>query len=297
MSVRSAIASVSMLIVCLLLLPGATRGTSAAPPAAASRLAVHFIDVGQGDSIYIALPNRQSLLIDGGDNRHGPAVVQYLRRQGVKKIDYLVATHPLNDHIGGLPEVIRSFPVGSLYMPKLEPALPEYNLLIQAVTAAKIDPVEAKAGINLLKAHDSRGDLSVDILAPNKSTYEDIGDYSVVVRVTFGRTAFLFCGDAGVESELEMCFSSKYKIEADVLKVGSHGGTASSDFRFLSVVSPSIAVISVGAGNGQGCPAPSNLNLLRDYVAKIYRTDQHGTIVITSDGRRIVTRTAKTPIP
>ncbi len=253
-------------------------------------LKVHFIDVGQGDSILVQIPNKQTMLIDAGDSSKGPAVTRYLKAQGIESIDYLVVTHPHLDHIGGMADVLAAFPVSGIYMPRTSHTTTAYEDLLRAIKKKGLFVTEARAGGRVLEA----ANLDVSFIAPVGKGYEDLNEWSAVLRVVYGDTALLFTGDAGAKSEAEM-ISSKAPLRADVLKIGHHGSAGSTSASFLSAVSPEFAVISVGAGNPYGHPAKKTLARLADAKARVYRTDLHGTIVVISDGSQIAVQTAKEP--
>lgn len=245
-------------------------------------LLVHYIDVGQADSILIQV-NNKNMLIDAGNREDGDKVVSYLQKQGVKKLDYVIATHPHEDHIGGMSDVIKKFPIVEFYAPKKTTDTKTFENMIKALDGKKI--ITARAGVKL-----NLGDnVSAELLAPNKDKYEEINDYSAVLKLTYGNNKFLFMGDVEKVSEREI-LNSGADISADVIKVGHHGSSTSSSNEFLDKVSPKIAVISVGRGNDYGHP---NKEVLEDFKKRgytVYRTDLENTIVLQSDGKDIKKR-------
>lgn len=245
-------------------------------------LKVHFIDVGQADAILAQLPNGDNMLIDAGNNADGPMVLDYLRKQGVNKIDYLVGTHPHEDHIGGMDQVIREIKVGKVYLPPSSHTTPTYEQVLKALKEKGLKAVAARAGLTLVES----GRLKVTSVAPVTQTAEDINDLSAVLKIVHANTVFLLAGDTGAESEALMV-ASGIPLKADVLKVGHHGSRTSSTTKFLKKVMPRWAVVSVGAGNRYGHPHKQTLDRLRGVGATIYRTDHLGTIVATSDGTSI----------
>ena len=245
-----------------------------------SPLCVHYIDVGQGDSIYVKLPNGENLLIDAGDNDAGVNVTGYLKDLRVKKIDYLVATHPHSDHIGGMDDVINKFDVKTMYMPKVSHNTATFSSLLDAIEENDVKLTEAKAGVNILKEEN----LSVDILSPDSRTYEDMNNYSAVLKITYGDTGFLFTGDAEKEAENKL----KSNLKSNVIKVGHHGSDTSTGEKFLQKVSPEVAVISVGENNDYSHPHSEVVSRLKKHNINIFRTDYDGTVVIGSDGEKIV---------
>lgn len=247
-------------------------------------LRVHYIDVGQGDSILIQLPAGQNILIDAGNNGDGEMIVNYLRRQGVEKLDHVLGTHPHSDHIGGLDVVIKSFDIGRIYMPRVVHNTKTYENVLLAIKEKGMKITEAKAGVKL----DTGAGVDAIIIAPQRSDYESLNNYSAVLKLTYGHTCFLFTGDAEAESEQEMLLSSVYNLRADVLKVGHHGSYSSTSEEFLQAVSPVYAVISAGRDNKYGHPHAETLTRLATENIEVLRTDERGTIVIASDGRRIL---------
>jgi len=244
-------------------------------------LQVHYIDVGQADSILIKTSYGTAVLIDGGNNPDGPNVVNYLKSQQVKELAAIIATHPHEDHIGGLDTVIKSFPVKAVYMPNASTTTKTFEDFISAVTSSGAKRIQAKAGVTL----DVPG-LTGQFIAPNGSGYEDLNNYSAVLRLTFGKITFLFTGDASELSESEMLKNGQ-NVKADVLKVGHHGSATATSNAFLKAVSPKYAIILVGTGNDYGHPAASTISRLSGAGVQVFRTDQDGTIVATCDGESV----------
>lgn len=254
-------------------------------PTISGKLAVHFIDVGQGDSMLLQLPNNQTMLVDAGPNEAGSTVVSYLQQQGVKKIDYLVATHPHADHIGGMDTVIQAFEIGKVYMPRVTTTTESFESVLRSLQAKGLKITPAKAGLTVL----DQNSLKIDFLAPCGSGYEDLNNWSAVLKVQYGNNFFLLTGDAQSESEQEM-LASGANLKADVLKVGHHGSHSSTTPTFLKAVSPKNAVISVGAGNDYGHPHQETLAKLAAAGIKVYRTDRDGTVIFVSDGKTLTVR-------
>lgn len=243
-------------------------------------LKVHYIDVGQADSILIQ-QNGQNMLIDAGNNPDGNLVVNYLKSQGVSKLDYVIGTHPHEDHIGGLDVVIKAFNIGKVYMPKATATTATFKDVVSAISSKglKITTPTVGSTINL-------GDASATILAPNGSGYEDANNYSIAIKLKYGNNSFLFMGDAEDVSENEI-LAKGLDVKADVLKVGHHGSSSSTTSAFLNKVSPKYAIISVGKGNTYGHPHKPIMDRLKASGITVYRTDEAGTIVAASNGTSI----------
>lgn len=248
-------------------------------PSALKNLVVHYIDVGQANSIFIELPNSENILIDAGNEENGSQIANYIKALGYNKITYLVATHPHADHIGGMAYVVKNLNIGSIYMPKATTTTQTYEDLLTAINTKGLTVTTAKAGVSLINSTD----FNVVMLAPNKDQYDDLNNYSAVIKVIYKKNSFLFMGDAETLSENEII----NVVAADVLNVGHHGSSSSTGQTFLNKVNPKYAVLSVGAGNDYGHPAQITLDKLTAVGAIIYRTDKDGTVVFTSDGTNI----------
>ncbi|TYO97241.1 ComEC/Rec2 family competence protein [Desulfallas thermosapovorans] len=250
------------------------------------QLKVHFLDVGQADSILVQLPNNQNMLIDAGDNDDGDTIVDYLTGAGVEKIDYLVGTHPHADHIGGMDTVIKNFTIGRVYMPRVTTTTKTFEDVLAAIEYKGLNINTAKAGLKII----DDGNLQALILAPLGTEYEEMNNYSAVIKVTWGEVSFLFTGDAEEQSEREM-LASGVSLQANVLKVGHHGSHSSTSAAFLQSVEPQYAVICVGAGNDYGHPHRETMARLQG--VNVFRTDLDGTVVFVTDGREINVTTGK----
>lgn len=245
---------------------------------------VHFIDVGQGDAILIEKDN-SAMLIDAGENNQGDIVVDYLKSQNIEKLDYVIGTHPHSDHIGGLDTVLNSFPVDKVILPSATNTTKTYEDFLDAIETNDLTVTKAVVGDTFYL-----GSASFTIVAPNTSSYEELNNYSVGIKLTYGSNTFLFTGDAEELSEKEM-ISNGIDLSADVLKLGHHGSQNASCDEFLEAVNPTYAVISVGKDNDYGHPHKETLQSLLDHDIKVFRTDEQGTIVFTSDGKNISVNT------
>lgn len=240
---------------------------------------VHFIDVDQGDSTFIELPNGEAMLIDAGETDQADKVVTYIYTQGYDTIDYVVATHAHSDHIGGLPVVLDSFNIENFYMTSAVATTSIYEDMLNAVD-------ESGAAVHDVMAGDviyNEANLLIEVVAPKEIDYNEQNNNSVVIKLTYGDDKFLFTGDAE-KSEEDGIWTN---IKCDVLKVGHHGSNGSSSSNFLKKVEPSYAVISCGLHNSYGHPTDDVLKRLDDRNIDVYRTDLQGTIVFTSDGSNI----------
>ena len=250
-----------------------------------TNLQVHFIDVGQGDSILIQLPNGQTMLIDGGKQSEGDRLLEYLTSMKVTTIDFLIATHPHEDHIGGLPAVIEELNVRNIYMPRVAHNTRIFEDLLLAIGDKGLTINTAKAGVDIVSVPD----LQISFVAPVDDYYEDLNNYSGIIRLTYKDNAFLFTGDAEAKSEKQITAD----ISANVLKAGHHGSNTSTTSGFLKKVDPEIAVISCGKDNSYGHPHDEIMDRLNRAGVKVYRTDERGTVRITSDGVRVDVVTEK----
>ncbi len=249
-------------------------------------LTAHYLDVGQGDSIFIELPNDETMLIDSGENYHGASIIEYIEDCGHDKIDYLVGTHPHSDHIGSMAYIVRNFNIGSVYLPNASTNTYTYEKLLEAVKKKGLKIKTGKSGVNILS--DTEDNLDINILAPvSTKDVKNLNNTSVVLKIQYGNTGFLFTGDAET-AELK---TIKGDISADVLKVGHHGSDTSTPQNFLDTVNPKIAVISCGENNDYGHPHQTTLKRLENKGCEIYRTDLEHTIAVTSDGENLDVQT------
>ncbi len=249
-----------------------------------SGFSMHFIDVGQGDSTLVICDN-EYMLVDAGERDYGDDVAEYLNSHGVEKLDYVVATHPHTDHIGGMPEIFESFEVETLIESPLKKSqLPNtslYKKYCRAVDENGCFVQKAYPGMTF-----SLGSAQVEVLGPVTDDTDELNNMSVVMSVTYGENVFLLDGDA--ERFEEGALLDKDLIpDCDLLKVGHHGSSGSSTGEFLKAAQPEICVIEVGEGNDYGHPSKKALNRLSEYTENIYRTDLCGDIVAKSDGKHI----------
>lgn len=242
-------------------------------------LTINYLDVGQGDSIFIVLPNEQTLLIDASISSKSDEIISYIKGKGYTSIDYVVATHPHADHIGGMTAVLKAFDIGMIYMPDVTTNTKTFENMLDVIEEKEITVKRAKAGVTVCE-DDS---FSVKILAPNSDGYSDLNDYSAVLRIEYGSRAFMFMGDAHVLSEEEITAS----VSCDVVKVGHHGSSTSSGQSFVGRTGAKYAVISVGEGNDYNHPHSEAVERWENSGAEILRTDLLGNIVVVTDGEKM----------
>ena len=256
---------------------------------AVTDLQVHYIDVGQADSILIRVPTAdgtKNMRIDAGTSEGYPAstVENYLSGLGITELEYMIITHPHLDHIGAADEVIRDFNIKNIIIPECESSTKSWENVLLAMDAKDLAYIPSEAG----KTYHM-GEASFTILGPiDASKVKDTNDYSVVIRLVFGETSFVFTGDAEKTSEAEMLARfAKSEFKCNVLKVGHHGSTTSTSAAFLSATNPDIAVISCGTGNSYGHPHGETLDNLNAAKIQILRTDLEGTIILCSDKKEV----------
>ena len=242
-------------------------------------LKVHYLDVGQGDSIFVELPNNETMLIDAAESYQSENIINYLKNLNYQKIDYVIGTHPHTDHIGGLKNIINTFEIGKIYMPKVVSTTKTYESLLMAIKDKNLKINTAKAGTSIIDTDA----LKINILAPNNSTYTELNNYSVVTKITYGTTKLLFMGDAEKLSENEI----KENVTADVIKIGHHGSNTSSSIDFIKKVNAKYGIISVGLNNKYNLPKEETITNWENSGTKIYLTSTNGTIRASSDGTNI----------
>ncbi|MCQ2513797.1 MAG: MBL fold metallo-hydrolase [Ruminococcus sp.] len=240
------------------------------------KLIVHYLDVGQGDSIFVELPNNETMLIDAGITNEGEGIINYINSFGYNKIDYLVATHPHADHIGSMAYIVRHMEIGKIYMSEAVATTNIYKKLLTTISDKKYSINKAVAGKKIVDEEK----LSVDILAPSKIDDEILNNNSVVLMVTYKNIKFLFNGDAQKEEIGDI----EGDISADVLKVGHHGSSNATTNAMLTRIHPTYAVISCGAGNEYNHPHTKTTDLLKQFGVTYLRTDELGTIVFSTNG-------------
>ena len=260
---------------------GSSQSNSGAPSAtaqASTNVTIKFIDVGQGEAILIALPEK-TMLIDAGPTGSAPKIAQVLQELGRNKIDYLVATHPDEDHIGGMADVISSTQIGTIYAPNKTNNTATYRKFLTAIQNNNLQITLAEAGTII----DQNDAYKLEILWPTKdANFPDTNDYSIIIKLTVGNKTFLFTGDAPTNAILN---SNPGHI--DVLKVSHHGSRTGTTEQLVRKLSPTYAVVSYALDNSYGHPMQSVLNALHKHSVEVWGTGANGTITITCDGTNI----------
>lgn len=254
-----------------------------------NKMIIHYIDVGQGDSILIQV-NNKNLLIDSGPSSNRKDLLSYLEKLNIKKFDYIIATHPHEDHIGNMDTIIKRYNIGNFYSPKVLTSSTTFENMIDAL-------VDKNLKINVLKNGSKEINLGentkVEVFSPTESMSSDnLNDYSPIIKITFFNNSFLFTGDAEISTE-DIVLSQNNNLNCDILKVGHHGSSTSTSSNFLSSANPSVAIISVGKNNSYGHPTSETLSLLNSFNIRTLRTDINGTIIVISDGKNINISTVK----
>ncbi len=274
---------------------------------------VHFIDVGQGDSIFIKFPDKTTMLIDAGPDSSSEIICDYLedlfKQEKINKIDSFIITHQDSDHTGGADEVFKKFQINYFYRPMVLSTyevenfsnpnnykISESNTYDEAIVASYNEP-------NCIMRYSFAGitwgnnKYSVKFLSPNKTSYSNSNNYSPIIKITYQSRSFLFTGDAETVAENEVIETSSALLEADVLKVSHHGASNGTSSNFLNYVKPAVAIISVGRGNSYGHPADETILRLQNLGCKIYQTAYKGAIAMSVDSKGNIIMGGKNNMP
>lgn len=260
-------------------LPPETEPTEATEPIVEG-LSVHFIDVGQADCMLLECDG-EFAIVDGGNAADGQKVVDYLAEQGVEALDLLVATHPHEDHIGGLPYVLNNYTVETMWSSEIPYSNTNTTALLNAAAGQKL-PFHVPQVGDVFEL----GGATITMIGPVHMKYEDVNNISLVLMVQYGDIRFLLTGDMEREAEADL-LASGADVKADVLKVGHHGSYTSTSYPFLRAVAPTYGVICVGSNNDYGHPHNDPMSRLRDAEVTVLRTDRMYDIVAYTDGIHI----------
>lgn len=255
------------------------------PVTSEERLEVTFIDVGQADSILLENEGHY-MLVDAGNNEDGPKLVNYFKNQNIHQFDYVIGTHPHEDHIGGLDNIIEDFDINTFYMPDVITTTKTFEDVLDALGEKNMT-----LSIPKTNATFKLGDATVKVLYVGTEDESDLNDTSIVLKVTYQNVSFLLTGDASTKVEEKL---NPADLESTVLKVGHHGSSTATNEKFLNTVNPKYAIISVGENNQYEHPHTTVLNTLAAHNITTYRTDQDGTIKVITDGTNIEINTSKT---
>ncbi len=251
-----------------------------------SGLVVHFIDVGQADASLV-LCDGHSMLIDGGNAADSNLIAAYLKKQNISTLDYAICTHAHEDHVGGLSGALSVVSVNTVLAPKTEDDTRAYQNFKQKVLEQGLTIQHPSAGDGF-----TLGSSKVQIVGPVDENTDDLNNTSIVMKLAYGSTSFLFAGDAEKDEENDI-IKAGYDLSADVIKVGHHGSNTSTGYVWLREIMPKYAVISVGKNNRYGHPNEKTLSRLSDADVKLYRTDLQGDIIAVSDGNNITFTTSR----
>ncbi len=270
-------------------LPDASSASPAAP--ASGELVVRFLDVGQADAALVRC-GESSMLIDGGNVADSSLIVSVLNAEGLETLDAVAATHAHEDHVGGLAGALSHCEAGRVLAPVTEYDSKAFSNFLKYTQAQGLSVEVPEPGDSF-----ALGEATVTVLGPVKA-YDDTNNTSLVLRIDFGETSFLFTGDMERDAEADLIeYWGEDALRADVLKVGHHGSDTSTSYPFLRAVLPEIAVISVGADNSYGHPDEDALSRLADADTAVYRTDKLGDVTVVSDGERLTVTTARGQTP
>ncbi|CDM68180.1 Metallo-beta-lactamase family protein [Clostridium bornimense] len=253
-----------------------------------NELKVYFLDVGQGDSIYIRV-NDYDILIDAGSNSNVGHLMEQLEKKNIDDFEIVIATHPHEDHIGGMTEVFSRYDVKEFYMPPVVHTTQAFESMLNAIVKEGIKAKPIKEGTHL----DLGSNATIDVYSPIDSVYEDLNDYSTIMKLTFGDTKLIFTGDAESYAEKEVVAKHSEDLKGEVLKFAHHGSRTSSTDEFIKAVSPKYGIICCGEDNNYGHPHKETVDTISKYDIDTYRTDKQGEIEVTSDGKNIFIKTEK----
>lgn len=247
---------------------------------------ISYLDVGQGDAAYIKV-NDFDILIDAGPKSDSDKLMKQLEEKNIDDFEIVIATHPHEDHIGGMTKVFEKYDVESFYMPKVTNTTKTFENMIKAVSNEGLTAKVIKEGTSFDLGEGCR----IDVYSPMQESYDNFNDYSPIMKLTYGNKSFIFTGDAEKTVEKEVVEKYSKELKADVIKFGHHGSSTSSTKEFIEAISPKYGIISCGLDNSYGHPHRETLSIIDEMGIETYRTDKQGQITITSDGNNIEIKT------
>ena len=255
---------------------------------AKGNIEISYLDVGQGDAAYIRV-NDLDILIDAGPRSDSDKLMNQLEEKSIDDFEIVIATHPHEDHIGGMTKVLEKYSVENFYMPKVTSTTKTFENMIKAVNNKGIKIKVIKEGTTIDLGEGAR----FDTYSPIKDSYDNLNDYSPIMKLTYGNNSFIFTGDAEKAVEKEVVKKYANELDADVIKFGHHGSSTSSTKEFIEAISPKYGIVSCGVDNSYGHPHRETLDIINKMKIETYRTDKQGEITITSDGNTININTQK----
>ncbi|MBU5317458.1 MBL fold metallo-hydrolase [Clostridium bornimense] len=251
-------------------------------------LKVYYLDVGQGDAMYIKI-NDYDILIDAGPRSNVEHLMKQLEKKNIDDFEIVIATHPHEDHIGGMTEVFDRYKVKEFYMPPVVHTTETFRSMLNAIVKEGIKAKPIKEGTHF----DLGCNATIDVYSPIESVYEDLNDYSTIMKLTYGDVKLIFAGDAESYAERAVVKKHSKELKGDVLKFAHHGSRTSSTDEFIKAVSPKYGIICCGENNNYGHPHKETKDIISKYDIDTFRTDKHGEIELTSDGKNISIKTEK----
>lgn len=248
------------------------------------KMVIHYVDIDHGDATFIELPNKKTMLIDSGEYDKRMIIKNYIDNLGYTKIDYVIGTHPHSDHIGSLAFIIDNYDIGKVYLPKVDNNTKSYEYLLKAIDKKGLKVKIARKGVKLAN-YDN---FKMYFISPSKEYYEELNNYSAVLKIDYYKKSFLFMADAEKLVEDEITDD----VKANAIRVAHHGSFSSSSIGFVNRVNAEYAIISVG-NNDYNFPRKEIINRWKNSGATVYRTDKNGTIKLITNGSSIKIETEK----
>ena len=266
----------------------ADQNGNSSTPEGSAQVKVHFIDVGQGDCTLV-MSHGEAMLIDSGERDDSDRVIKYLKEQGITKLSCIIVTHPHTDHMGEMPDILKAFKTDKFIMPKVPdnmvPTIMRYEKMLKQIK---------NQGLEVTWSSNSEfrlGDAVINTYTP-KGQFEELNDYSTVVKISCGSRKFLITGDAEKEEESDL-LAQRFDFRADVLKVPHHGSYKGTTSELLKAVGAQYAVICCGKNNDYGHPHDSTLKRIKMFISNVYITKDNGDIVFTTDGKSLTVTTQR----